>query len=262
MRPIVSLNHQTDLMMAGFRSQILDRGDYLLVRTPQSPGFHWGNYLLWERAPVAGDLERWRALFRQEFPDAGLVRHEAFTWDTFEPGGVAEFLGAGFQLHATVALSTQRVEMPPRTNLAVSVRPVVHEAEFEAAIEGQLETRDPAFDRDRYFDFCQRQMALYREMIAAGRGLWWGAFAGEELVGSLGVFHSQGLARYQVVTTHRQHQRQGICARLVYEAGRHALEHFGVHTLVMAAEAGSDAARIYQSAGFCARETSYALSRF
>lgn len=263
MNPIQSLTHQTDLLVSRFRSIIEDRGPYLVIKTPHNPSFHWGNYLLFPEPPQSHDRNRWPDLFRREFPDAQTVRHIAFTWDAPETGSAAEFLSDGYRLETTVALSTHQPVLPKRANSDVTIRTFTSDEEFAAALEIQVECREPVFSEPSYREFCQRQMDLYRQMIAQGYGQWFGAFLGDQLVGDLGVFHADGVARYQSVSTHPDHRCQGICGRLVYAAGQHALQQFpNVHTLVMVAEANHQAARVYQSAGFHPRETTHALSCF
>ena len=79
---IRSLGRRTDLMIAAFSGSLEDRGSYTLVLTPSNPGFHWGNYIVFDRAPVAGDLREWKALFDQEFFYYLEPHHYSFTWDT------------------------------------------------------------------------------------------------------------------------------------------------------------------------------------
>lgn len=263
MRPVQSLAHQTDLLISRFRSQIEDRGPYLVIKTPENPSFHWGNYLLFPEPPETGDRQRWPELFRREFPDPQAVRHIAFSWDSPESGNASAFIPDGYRLETTVALSTNRPLLPPRAHPDVTVRTLTHDHEFAAALDLQVACRDPIFSFESYREFRQRQTVLYRQMIARNYGQWFGAFLEDKLVADLGVFHADGVARYQSVSTHPDHRCQGICGRLVHDAGQHALQNFpGVHTLVMVAESDRQAARVYQSCGFHPHETIHALSHF
>jgi hypothetical protein len=54
---VASLGFQTDLMirrLAG--SVIVDRREYLVVRTPANPGFWWGNFLLFPAPSRPGEV--------------------------------------------------------------------------------------------------------------------------------------------------------------------------------------------------------------
>lgn len=103
-------------------------------------------------------------------------------------------------------------------------------------------------------------MAEYREMSKAGMGFWFGAFVDSKLVGDLGIFYKNGIARYQNVETHPDHRKKGICGTLVYQSGTIALEDWGVEQLVMEADPEYLAARIYESVGFQRTESNFSLS--
>lgn len=108
--------------------------------------------------------------------------------------------------------------------------------------------------------FYQTQMTRYRSMISNGRGLWFGAYIGNTMVASLGLFTSESLGRYQVVTTHPDHQRQGICGTLVYKTAQYAFETLKLKTLVMVADENYHAAKIYESVGFKGTEKMIGVS--
>jgi len=60
--------------------RVVDRRDgYLVVRSPGNPGHYWGNLLIFDDAPAAGDGERWEAAFRAALgadPDRGVILEE------------------------------------------------------------------------------------------------------------------------------------------------------------------------------------------
>lgn len=57
-----SLGYRTDLIFHRFDGQVLDRGDYLVIKTPTNPTFYWGNFLLFAEPPGDGDDVRWTML--------------------------------------------------------------------------------------------------------------------------------------------------------------------------------------------------------
>ena len=81
---IRSLAYQTDLCFPRLDGEVMDRGDYVVIRTPSNPTFHWGNFLLFDRPPASGDLDRWRRLFAEEIGAAPATQHLAFGWDSVE----------------------------------------------------------------------------------------------------------------------------------------------------------------------------------
>ena len=54
-------------------SVVEDRGDHLVVRTPQNPDYHWGNCVLVLDEHSVGDADRWIGVFNAAHPDAGWV---------------------------------------------------------------------------------------------------------------------------------------------------------------------------------------------
>lgn len=259
---IKSLGRMTDLMFARFSGSVIDRGDYTLVQTPSNPGYHWGNYIIFNYAPRPGDLEKWRSIFLKEFSYYKTPNHFVFAWDTASPeqGVFDEFLKANFEFDTAVVLTAKEVNPPAKVNEDVVIRKIFSDKEWEAVIQNQTACADPQFLNEYYESFKRKQAAEYRKMSEAGYGYWFGAFVEDRLVGDLGIFYQGSIGRYQNVGTHPDFRRQGICGTLVYRTAQIAFEEFGVETLVMEADAEYHAARIYESVGFDRNETNHSLS--
>lgn len=256
---IKSLGFRSELIFLEFDGEVLDRGEYTVVRTLTNPGFYWGNLLIFDRAPVKGDYAKWVATFDREFADPR-IKHKTFAWDSLasEIGDVAEFEANNFKLEKNAVLSAKANEIyrPQKYNSAIEIRQLKSGAEPQAEsdwyqnIELQTRTGEPHLTEAQWRDFSTQQSHRYREMIKAGRGAWFGAFLNNELVASLGLFHSNGVGRYQIVVTDENHRRQGIAATLVYEAAKYAFQNWNVQDLVMCADPDYFAIRIYESVGF------------
>jgi predicted GNAT family acetyltransferase len=94
-----------------------------------------------------------------------------------------------------------------------------------------------------------------------GHGGWFGAFVGERMVAGLGLFDDgSGVARYQSVVTHPDFRGRGLAGALVRFAGVRALSNRAVTTLVIAADPGDAAIRLYRSLGFAGTETQVQLT--
>ena len=104
-------------------------------------------------------------------------------------------------------------------------------------------------------------MAGRRRLVEAGHGRWFGAFDRGELVADMGIFVADGLARFQLVQTAPSHRGRGICGTLVNHVSEVALRELGAHTLVLAADPGYHAARVYESVGFVPGEQLVALMK-
>ena len=85
---LASLGFQTDVALrVAEGAEVTDRGVYLVIRSPDNPGFWWGNFLLLRDWPKDGD--GWLDRFAAEFPQA---EHVALGVDVTVGGaGPAEF---------------------------------------------------------------------------------------------------------------------------------------------------------------------------
>ena len=251
-----SLGFRTDLIFPAFDGEIIDRGHYLVIKTPANPSFHFGNFLLFDSAPAESDLSRWQKLFAKEIGKPDQVEHLAFGWDTGrnEAGLIQPFLDHGYHLEISVVLTAKRADLNPKSSPDFTIRQLSSKDDWEQSVENQVISRDPIYSEGGYRDFRQGQAERYRKMTTAGLGAWFGAFYGERLVGDLGIFASKELGRYQSVQTHPDFRRRGIASALVYHAGQYAFEVHDIERLVIVAEADSSPQRLYQSIGFQFKE--------
>jgi ribosomal protein S18 acetylase RimI-like enzyme len=271
-----SLVWATDIDVLPSDHVAVRRGDHLVVRSPSNPAHWFGNLLVFDDAPGPGDRRRWEEVFAAEFADAPEVRHRTFCWDrTDDALGTArsEFAAAGYDLERTVGLiaTPGAVRPHPRANRAVAVRPLApgagaaDEGLWDQVVEIQVAARDterPSPESDReYREFRRRRLADLRELFLAGRGAWYVALLGDEVVGSCGIVVTDGRGRFQAVDTAQRHRRRGICSRLVVDAARHAAATYGAERLVIAADAEYHALGIYESLGFRAVERVAAVCR-
>ena len=77
---IRSVGLATDLELAATRSVITDRGNYLVVATPDDPDYYFGNMLVLPAAPQVGEVAYWSRKFAEELPDPR-IRHMTLRWD-------------------------------------------------------------------------------------------------------------------------------------------------------------------------------------
>lgn len=254
-----SLGFRTDLMIRTLEgSQVTDRGGYLAIRTPQNPGFWWGNFLLFPPPAAPGDPAGWLATFAAEFPRAA---HVTLGIDTGDARTVDADAFAAHELEAELSavLTTTTLHEPPRRNRDAVCRPLDGDADWLQAAElrATITAGSPGEDPE----FLHARLAAERALTQAGHGWWFGAFTDGQLAAQLGVISDgAGIARYQNVETHPDARRQGLAGTLVWRAGQHALAH-GARKLVIAADPAEGAIRIYRSVGFVQQETQLGFFR-
>ncbi|AUG75048.1 Putative acetyltransferase [Kitasatospora sp. MMS16-BH015] len=257
---IVSLGYRTDvaLLQAG-GSVVTDRGGHLVVRTPDNPGFHWGNFLLFAGPPWPGDALRWEVLFQDEFPAA---RHRAFGVDDAAGavGSAAERAALGVRAEENVVLTATGLRAPARAS-AAEVRVLAGDDDWRQALELDHACYGvPEDEAGRRF--AEARVAGYRALAEGGHGSWVGAFVEGHLRAGAGLFAAgRGLARYQNVETHPDFRRRGLASAVLHHAARHALPDPDGRTLVIVADPGDHAVRLYRALGFVDAERQVQLYR-
>ena len=82
-----SLAFRTDLALLTLGGSVVeDHGSRLVVRTPDNPAFHWGNFYLLEQPPRADEVDALVATYDAEFATS---KHRAFGVDGTEDHGEA-----------------------------------------------------------------------------------------------------------------------------------------------------------------------------
>jgi GNAT superfamily N-acetyltransferase len=255
---VVSLGFRTDVALRVLEgAEVTDRGDYLVIRSPDNPGFWWGNFILLSAPLGPGTAGAWLARFAAEFPAA---RHVTFGVDAAGDEGEVpgEFAAAGLAAEHLTVLTAAAVRPPPRPNSAAEIRVLASDADWRQALELNLR----CFGEGEPQEYLERRVAARRRLTRAGIGAWFGAFADGRMLAQLGVFDvGGGLARYQDVETDPAARRQGLAGTLVWHAARYALGTLGSTTLVIVADPAAEAIRVYRSCGFADTGTQLTLER-
>jgi ribosomal protein S18 acetylase RimI-like enzyme len=257
-----SLGYRTDLMVRVREgSQVEDRGDYLVLHSPDNPGYWWGNFLL-VPSLGPGEASAWLARFAAEFPRA---RHVTFGVDVTDDSGMVgdELAAAGFTAQRLVVLTAGGLRPPPFPNTEATCRPLAGDADWEqsawlreiALIDEDGVGNDPEFVRSR--------VAAARALTEAGLATWYGAFIGGELLAQMGIATDapSRLARYQSVETRPDARRRGLAGTLTWHVGTRTLAAGEARTLVIVADPGDVAIRVYRSLGFTDAEYQIGFER-
>lgn len=266
-RTALSPGWQTHLMFAEFDGEVTAHADHLVVRSPRSPGYYWGNFLLYERLPTDADFGPWMQRF-----DEAIVQPEPCTGHVAfgMPGLVqdftapARFAAAGFESFAVATMTLQRCGLvaPARAfEAGFELRPLVLPREAGLVVDLNLACNDEGYEPEGYRAFRAEQMQRYGDMAAAGLGHWWGVLYQGRVVASLGLFGQRHLGRFQHVETHPDFRRRGLCSALVHAACVHGFGRMGWHTLVMGADPQDVAIGLYRALGFSQHDLLWMLER-
>ena len=230
----------TELALAVTRGRVVDRGDCIVVETPDQPRRGSTNRLVLAEPPRADDIARWTKRFADELPAR---EHVALSW-AGELGPSAELRAAGFELLVLQALAAH--ELAAATHVALELRELRVD---ELPAVGALGFAAGDHHDERARLALQERAAWHAGLVARGTAHFWGAFDGAALVADVGLVELGTLARFQDVQTAPSHRRRGLAGALLATAARPAIGR-GVDQLVILAEADSPAIRVYERVGF------------
>jgi GNAT superfamily N-acetyltransferase len=140
------------------------------------------------------------------------------------------------------------------------MRALLGESDWARSHMLQIEiAREDGEDEIGFEIYLARRNVGRQTQIAKGLGQWFGAFDGEQLVAQMGIFHDDATARCQAVATRFTHRRRGICAALLRHVALWALGRAPDAQVVIVADVGSDAGRLYRRMGFAPVETVFGI---
>jgi GNAT superfamily N-acetyltransferase len=242
------LGWATDIAVLGHMgSTIDDRGDHLVLRTPQNPLFHWGNCVFVTDSAAVDDAQRWVAVFEAAVPEAdwlaiGLPQMPMNTaaWAT---------CGAELELDDVLATATvpRQAPMPP----GYAVRALTTDGDWAQFVDRDIAINDEEGQHDRlsHERFARARAQAYREMSEREVARFVGAFSADTLVAELGIIRCGDVARYQTVGTDPAHRGRGLCAHLLGVAGAWAAQRDCTQWVIVTS-AINPAGRVYRRAGF------------
>lgn len=144
---VTSLGFRTDVTLrAREGAEVTDRGDHLVIRSPDNPDFWWGNFLLLAGVPEPGQAGAWLARFAAQFPDAA---HVALGVDTaLDDPLPADLAAAGLEVERAAVLTARQPNPPARPSTGADIRPLESDADWRQSVELALrcfDGDDPAF---------------------------------------------------------------------------------------------------------------------
>ncbi len=251
---LMSLGFRTDVALrAAEGAEVTDRGDGLVIRTPDNPGFWWGNFLLLAAWPREGD--GWLARYAAEFPQA---KHVAIGVDVTAPAGRAPAEFATLEPEYSTVLTCTDIHAPRHVSTEAEIRPLESGRDWRQSVDLNLR----CYGEEEPTDYQRRRVAARRRLTRAGRAAWFGAFGGGRLLAQLGVCDAgSGLARYQDVETAPRPAAGAWPGRWSGTRAGSPARGSARETLVIVADPADGAIRVYRDCGFADVQTQVSFAR-
>jgi len=234
-------------------AQIADRGDHLVIRSPDNPGYHWGNFLLVTDAEARDDAVRWVEQFRATFPDAHHMGIGLPVEPDPAPWAALDLVVGSDEVLSTITMPERRAA-PEGYSIEQLVTPAHWSAAAAADIAENARTGEQP-DDDSFREFTRARWRTRAGLSERGAAAFFGAYDGTECVSQLGIVlcgqDSQGrlLARYQSVQTAVEHRNRGLAGHLIGVAALWASDR-AAQRWIIATDPDSPAGRLYRSLGF------------
>ena len=259
---IRSLGYATDLAILELGGSLIERkSEYWKISSPHAPTYYWENFLLVDVPVTEDSAPNWQQRFEREFPDA---RHFALGINDreVELSSLRTFADLGADVDSMTVLSCSPGELVDVEVDGEVVRAFSRSEDWEQALELGIATRGDGFAEGPYRAFFSNYLDMHRSIVERDRGDWWGAFVDGKLVSQAGIIDcGDGLARYQMVSTHPEFRRRGLAKKVVASAGHASAEHFQSKTLVIVADPAYHAISIYRDLGFRETERQVSIER-
>ncbi len=261
MSTIRNIGMRSEVVIGQLQSQLEERDDYIVVRTPSKPFYYFGNLLALKKPLNHHTKPEWLSLFDTEFREQPGIRHYTFSWtrEQEDDTSVQAFTDAGFQYEEMHVLTQTRSDFvrPGQVNETVVYRPLLSDEDWQQWTEISWNERSGNHSESDYRMFLAGQVANYRQLHEQQMGEYLGAFRGAELIGFAGLFHQASLARFQHVLVTPAFQNTGIAKGLLSHLIERAPQH--IETMVILADEHYHASNLYRSLGFTIAERECSL---
>jgi GNAT superfamily N-acetyltransferase len=229
---------------------------HLVLQTAGRQDFHEGNGLHVDELVDVGSLDRWLQAFDERLAHLPGVGHITVRWETG-----ADFAAAGaYATRMAAAVADHGLELDRMTvmELGDDVVPMVP---LTAGIHAVRATSDPHWWGARALhisgypetpaEFWTWMVDQQRSVVEAGAGVAWLAYRFGTPVGTAAILRDgRGLASIDGVITHAVHRRLGVASHLVAVACAAYRDGHPDERIVLLADHGSDAERLYARLGF------------
>lgn len=260
---IASIGLKSEFLFFDHISIIYPKNEYVVVKTPRNPKYISANFLLFKNAPNPDDIELWPRLFQKEFLNNPNIKHIKLVWDdiTINENVIDGFLKNNFELEHYRSLIATGLLTADKINQNICVR-ILNENDWEEVVQDQMLFRPTELSEDYYREFSKQLMDDYRSIILLNKSIWFGAYIGSQMIGSVGLLWSNTMVAFQRVLIKPEFRMHGACKTMLHYVAAWISNSLKDRTLVILAEKDSIAEKIYTNLGFKVKEELLAFYRY
>jgi len=247
--------------MDSFLANIVEKDEYIVIRTPERLNYFWGNYILMKDPPSRGDYEQWVNIFDSEIGKRTERGYCAITFDlgVNETFDISEFLEDGFRVEVDKILTTNKVVEPIKLNSELIIKEYDLSKNIDSYVAVHFDESWAYGNEDEQKEFLREQAIEFSSLVDKNVAKRFGGYLNGKLATDLGIYWNDNVIRFNSISTHPSFRRLGACSTLVYKVSKNLLEKDPSKTLVMQADEDYHAALIYESIGFVPREKVVAI---
>jgi GNAT superfamily N-acetyltransferase len=247
---------RSNALVSATHTRVREADEHVVRYTPARLDYWSGNLLLLDRPPASasdslerarGALGRWLAR-ADSTPELDRVAKLTLAWECFDPRPLPDvFFPHGSSYTVDAVLRLAHPPSPQPTPPGLTFRSALRDADWSAI--AQLVVDDWP-DARGYDDFVHWVYTELRVTFARSRSTWWTAWHGPLLVGSLGLFESPVLRRFQELQTRASYRRRGVASTLIRMALANGSRAVRARETYIVASSGDAPERLYRSLGF------------
>lgn len=251
------LGLKTDLMLLAPFAEITENDGVIRVVSPDFPTYYFGNFLIVDHPP--NNPRDAIDLFQTAFSRRPGIQHVTLCWDGQDVAAetAKQYADAGLVHCVDTVLTTQMPIAQDAVPTGITFRTLQSDTDWEQVIALENDTYKDEYEN--YLAFVKESVENHKVRIGQGMGHWFGAFDRDILVGSMGLFCVDTVARYQSVVTHADYRGRGIASHLLRFAATQMAEMHDITDYVIVAENASNAQRLYAKCGFVPVQQTYSL---
>ncbi len=256
---INNLGFETDLIFLEKNKIVTNKGEYIVVKSPDNSHFFAGNFLLLNEPPEENKRVELENVFDLNFDIHSGFKHRTFCWRQPSSNTYDNFVQNGYILEelAVLVANIDCFKPADSINKEIEIKIIQSNRDWDLWVDFRRNERDQNLSLNNFDKYIAKRKELYEMLHLEGKGWFFGAFLGEELIGIAGLYFDNGIGRFQQVETKKAYRRKKVCTTLMNEICK--IGFTKLNQLVIVADVNCHTIKLYRDLGFVEKECLYCL---